>query len=226
MDGFATIGGLLLMSETAYERGYRNATEGSAPAQQTPGAHVPSRNASPLSRRYGPLPAWAWMVLAFVLLLGVAYWRSRNNANTAAGSSAGTTATNDIPQFVNQVYTNPAPPEEPGPTGPKGPPGPPGKSGTPAPKPKVPVNVASFRYTVKKGDTLLSLSQKFLGTTNRTLLAHANGLGTGAGLRAGQVIIIPSHKSPPGAPAPVSGVNKGPGGTSGGSSSGGGEGED
>lgn len=212
------------MTETAYERGYRNATEGSAPSATGGGAHVPSRNAGPLSKRYGPLPAWAWLVLAFVLLLGVAYWRSRNNANTAAGSSAGTTNSADIPQFVNQVFTNPAPPEEPEPTKPPTVPSPPKP---PAPRPKSPVNVASFRYTVKKGDTLLSLSQKFLGTTNRTALAHANGLGTGAGLRPGQILVIPSHKSPPGALAPVSGPgnSKGQtGATSGGS--GGGEGED
>lgn len=212
------------MSESAYERGLRHGTEGGSSGSSAPSG---GGGGNVLSRQMGPMPLWAWMALAFALILGVAYWRARNNSNTAAGSSAGTTATNDIPQFVNQVYTNPSPPEEPGPTGPKGPPGPPGPPGKPGgtPPPKTPVNVASFRYTVKKGDTLLSLSQKFLGTTNRTALAHANGLGTGAGLRAGQIIIIPAHKSPPGALAPTPGPGKGSGGISGGSG-GGGEGED
>ena len=47
--------------------------------------------------------------------------------------------------------------------------------------------------TVPKGASLLSLSQRYLGTSNRTELAHANGLGTGAGLRTGQRLIIPAH---------------------------------
>lgn len=47
--------------------------------------------------------------------------------------------------------------------------------------------------TVPKGATLLSLSKQYLGTTNRTQLAHTNGLGTGAGLRTGQKLIVPAH---------------------------------
>lgn len=219
------------MSETAYERGYRVASEHASTGGGGGGGSSPSSARAStgartvLFRQMGALPMWAWLVLGLVLILGISYWKNRKNATTAGSTQ--TTATNDIPQFVNQVYTNPAPPEEPGPTGPAGPPGPKGPPGPPAPKPKpkTPVNVASFRYTVQKGDTLLSISQKFLGTTNRTALAHANGLGTGAGLRAGQILIIPAHKSPPGAPAPVNTQKGNPGAVSGGSG-GGGEGED
>jgi nucleoid-associated protein YgaU len=201
------------MSETAYERGYRTGTEHSSSNGSAPpsGARAGGITGG-LSRKLGPLPMWAWMVIGLAVILGISYWNSRKSANTAGAPS--TTNTSDIPQFVNQVYTNASPPGQPGPTGPAGPPGKPGtptpKPG-PKPKPKTPVKVGPFKYTVQKGDTLLSLSQKFLGTTNRTDLAHANGLGTGAGLRAGQIITIPAHSSPPGAAAPAGGGAAGSG---------------
>ena len=56
-----------------------------------------------------------------------------------------------------------------------------------------PIITRQRTITVPQGASLLSLSQKYLGTSNRTALAHANHLGTGAGLRAGQTLIIPAH---------------------------------
>ncbi len=44
--------------------------------------------------------------------------------------------------------------------------------------------------TVRKGQTLKSLSEKYLGTTDRAVIAHMNGLGTGAGLRTGQKLRV------------------------------------
>lgn len=78
----------------------------------------------------------------------------------------------------------------PGPAGPAGPAGSPGPAGSGSKsKPGVP----SRTITVPRGATLLSLSQQYLGTSNRSALAHANGLGTGSGLRAGQKLTIPAH---------------------------------
>lgn len=48
-------------------------------------------------------------------------------------------------------------------------------------------------YTVKKGDTLGSISQKFFGTTTKwKLIASANNIENPASLRQGQVIDIPT----------------------------------
>ncbi len=228
------------MSETSYERGYRhgetsagnssNGTSGDSPDR---GARPPSKKggnsgSTILTRQMGPLPLWAWMVLGLVGILGISYFKARKGSSSAGSN---TVPTGSIPQFVNQVYTNPTPPGDdddkntwkPSPTPPITTPTPPGGGGSkpPKPPPKV-IHVAAFKYTVQRGDTLLSLSQKFLGTTNRTALAHGNGLGTGAGLRAGQIITIPAHLSPPGAKAPAGGAGSS---GSGGSTAGGGTGE-
>lgn len=72
---------------------------------------------NPLTRKLGPMPLWAWMLVAFTVALGYAYWRNRQSSSAAATSSGGSTgdtaASADIPQFVNQVYTNPTPPTQP-----------------------------------------------------------------------------------------------------------------
>lgn len=212
------------MSETSYERGYRhgessagntgNGTSGGDPVARPPAKGKGGNSGSTvLTRQMGPLPLWAWMTLGLVLILGISYFKARKGSNTAAST---TTPSNDIPQFVNQVYTSPSPPEEPGPAGPPGPTGSPGLPGPVGPPGKTPVpvtpppkggggpktiHVGAYKYTVQKGETLLSLSQKLLGTTNRTILAHGNGLGTGAGLRTGQVITVPAHDAPSGSSA-------------------------
>ena len=63
----------------------------------------------------------------------------------------------------------------------------------PAPRPAGhPVQPPIFNktYIVKKGETLNSIAKQ-LGIS-RVDLAHANGLGTGAGLRTGQTLKVPS----------------------------------
>ena len=54
-------------------------------------------------------------------------------------------------------------------------------------------------YIVKKGETLNSIAKQL--HISRVDLAHANGLGTGAGLRTGQTLKVP-------APAPGGTPNK------------------
>lgn len=87
----------------------------------------------------------------------------------------------------------------------------PGKTGVPNPQPKPPVpgkrkvhSTSHRTYTVKPGETLASIAKKF--NISVATLAHANvyvpgevpgnkkvgqRLGTGAGLKTGQVLVIP-----------------------------------
>ena len=69
----------------------------------------------------------------------------------------------------------------------------------PAPVPTAQVPIFNSVYKVQAGETLDSLAAK-LGIS-RVDLAHANGLGTGAGLRTGQTLKVPS-------PAPAGTPNK------------------
>lgn len=61
------------------------------------------------------------------------------------------------------------------------------------PHPPGPAIRPGLWVTVGRGQTLASLSQKYFGTSNRSAIAHANDLGTGAGLRAGQRLYIPAR---------------------------------
>jgi hypothetical protein len=65
------------------------------------------------------------------------------------------------------------------------------KSSSPAPaKAKTTAIPKSGTITVQPDQTLLSLSEEYFGTSNRTELAHMNNLGTGAGLKTGQVLKV------------------------------------
>ena len=118
------------MAETSYERGYREGTSG-VPI----GSGTTSRGTNPLTKKLGPLPVWAWAALALLLVLGYLYYKNRKNS-TSNTTSSGTTTTSDsqIPQFVNQVYTNGTPPSD-GNTGPSNPTNP-----TPTNQPSNPIN--------------------------------------------------------------------------------------
>jgi hypothetical protein len=113
-------------SETAYERGRRHGETGTGPGSGGGGNGF-------LTRMVGPLPLWVWGAMG--LILAVTYYvysknkTSKSVSATAANqtnTSTGTTNSSLIPQFVNQVYTNPSPPpghnhrggtEKPPPTG-------------------------------------------------------------------------------------------------------------
>ena len=119
-----------------------------------------------------------------------------------------------MPQFVNQTYTTVTPPtvnvtdNDTAAPAPAGTPAhrsqaAPTPVKAPAPKPVAPKPaqppIFNKTYIVKKGETLNSIA-KSLGIS-RVDLAHANGLGTGAGLRTGQTLKVPS-------PAPGGTPNK------------------
>jgi LysM repeat protein len=165
-----------------------------------------------LTRKVGPLPVWGW--LAVLTVLAVGYWLIKGKGSAAAPSSAGTdtgtTPAGDVPDYVSQTtvnVTNPAEPSQPStiqteiPGAPATPAAPapaktttPAKATAPAPVKSAQPPVMSGTYTVKAGDTLNSLAAKF-GIT-RVVLAHANGLGTGAGLKTGQVLHVPGPVVP------------------------------
>lgn len=179
-----------------------------------------------LAQKLGPLATWVWLLIATVLIAAIAlYLRHKQGSSSSASSgqaAAGQTAgVQDVPDIILQDYAAPvtqtvtqAAPPPPGSVPPPAPgkPAPPPPSGkhvsTPPvnrgrspklPKPESPIFNGS--YTVKKGETLEEVAKKF-GIT-REELAHANGFGTGAGLRTGEKLKVPS-------PAPGGKPNKAP----------------
>lgn len=161
---------------------------------------------------------WIWVAIIGGVIVAWSLYKSRTSSQQAAASTDTGTSAADVPQFVNQTYTtvtppnvtvdNTPPPPAEGPPGPPGPTGPAGpgayKPPTPKPvvsRPPVPAQPPIFNstYIVRKGDTLNSVAARFRIT--RVELAHANGLGTGAGLRTGQKIKVPK-------PAPQGTPNK------------------
>ena len=160
------------------------------------------------TRKVGPLPMWGWMAIILVIVVAYSYFKKQHTgtaataAAAAAGNAPGGVDASLVPQFINQTYTDVQPPAAPNitvnntvpssdndhapstwtPPTPKAP--------TPTPVPMQPSEpIFNGRYTVKKGQTLIQVAQQF--GISREQLAHANGLGTGAGLRDGQVLVVP-----------------------------------
>jgi LysM repeat protein len=180
--------------------------------ERTPSRSSSSGGGNVLTHKLGPLPTWVWIVIIGLAIIAWSWWKNKSaSAASSANTAASSTPADQVPQFVNQTYTTVTPPSvsvtdtEPAtPASPAGPPpvkvGPPSKEPPPyrAPAPQQPP-IFNKPYTVKKGETLNSIAKQ-LGIS-RVDLAHANGLGTGAGLRTGQVIKVPS-------PAPKGTPNK------------------
>lgn len=171
-----------------------------------------ARGGNVFTHKLGPLPMWVWVAIAGAAILGWAYYKNKTSA-ASSGTAADTTGTSasDVPQFVNQTYTTVQAPavqdeQEPPPSGVQPVPAIPAAYIPPVPKPPgtrpaVPAAhqppIFNATYIVRKGETLNSVAAKFRIT--RVELAHANGLGTGAGLRTGQRIKVPA---PPGTGTP------------------------
>lgn len=161
-----------------------------------------SGGGNPLRARLGPLPAWAWALIVTGLAVGYYLVAKRKSANSqAAADSTTMSGAAGIPDYVSQTTVNiTEPPDqpqtvtgfiphEPGPV-------PTGKHPGPGPRPPVKKPggtgqppLMSGSYTVRPGDTLEKIAARF--GISRVDLAHANGLGTGAGLRTGQVLKVP-----------------------------------
>lgn len=66
------------------------------------------------TRKIGPLPMWAWTAIIGAVIVGWAWYKNRNSAQSSpAGADA-----SQVPQFVNQTYTTVQPPSAPPLTGP------------------------------------------------------------------------------------------------------------
>jgi LysM repeat protein len=166
------------------------------------------------THKLGPLPTWVWIVIIGLAIVAWSWWKNKSaSAASSANTAASSTPADQVPQFVNQTYTTVTPPSvnvtDTDATPVSVPPGgaPPKPTPTPvkttapkpvAPKPQQPP-IFNKTYIVKKGETLNSIAKQ-LGIS-RVDLAHANGLGTGAGLRTGQTLKVPS-------PAPGGTPNK------------------
>jgi LysM repeat protein len=151
------------------------------------------------THKIGPLPMLVWVVVIGGVIVAWSLYKSRTSKQQPQDTG---TPASDVPQFVNQTYTTVSPPSvsvtEP-PEPPETAPGfkPPVRVTPGSPKPVVPrpggpavqPPIFNATYVVRAGDTLNSVAKRF-GIT-RVELAHANGLGTGAGLRTGERIKVP-----------------------------------
>jgi hypothetical protein len=66
-----------------------------------------------LTRKIGPMPAWAWIAIIAAALIGYAYYRNKQSAGSSsadAATAADGTDASQVPQFVNQTYTTVTPP--------------------------------------------------------------------------------------------------------------------
>ena len=165
------------------------------------------------THKLGPLPTWVWIVIIGLAIVAWSWWKNKSaSAATSANTAASSTPADQVPQFVNQTYTTVSPPtvnvttpaaapvSQPTAPGPV-------QTGTPskepppyrAPAPSSQPPIFNSNYVVKKGETLNSIAKQL--HISRVDLAHANGLGTGAGLRTGQTLKVPS-------PAPGGTPNK------------------
>lgn len=73
---------------------------------------APRSGGNILTRKIGPLPLWGWMAIGLVAAIGFYLMQKRNAASSSSNTSSGTstTSSSQIPQFVNQIYTNGSPP--------------------------------------------------------------------------------------------------------------------
>ena len=154
---------------------------------------APAKKDNVFTRKIGPLSMWVWLVIIGGGILAYSLWKSKTAGSTASASATGTSAA-DIPQFVNQVYTNPGapvagPPGATGPsglTGPGGPPGPPGPPGTtpvmPGPVPIIrtpgppPVEISGGRPAGLKFTTPQFRSERLRNKGNLEQIAKRNGI--------------------------------------------------
>lgn len=153
--------------------------------------------------------------ITLFIAVGIMWWRNRSSATAAAGQTSATdtsgidyggelsTLQSEYGNLASEIAAMQGSPGAPsGSTVPAGPTGPaipanvkprPRPRPRPAVRPKPAAPAFTGRYVVRKGDTLTSIARR-LGIS-RAELAHANGLGTGAGLRTGRVLKVPAKRA-------------------------------
>lgn len=164
-----------------------------------------------LTRKFAGVPAIVWLLGA--TLLAYLYFRNKSGGSASSTGGGGTPTTGDISvtpgtttinvirQYTGRMHK---------PSSNNGSPPPRHRTHNPQPKPrtKPPVKkqaTTKLTYTVRSGDTLASIAKKY--GISIAQLAHANvyvagevpgnhkvgqHLGTGAGLKTGQRLVIPT----------------------------------
>lgn len=161
-----------------------------------------SSGGNTFSRKVGPLPMWAWLLIGVALLVVVYTWKKNQTANTSSSTDATTTSSDQIPQYVNQTYVQNFPPGTPSttPSTPSNPssPGPTSNNGGTAPD-KLP---ASYKYGYMKtsaGMNTLADIAKHFGVSQATILALNPGIEEKHwninSLPEGQTLRIPTGSS-------------------------------
>lgn len=166
-------------------------------------------------KKAGPLPMWGWGGLGLGAALVYSFVKRGKSTgdSTDTGSQptdTGTVPSDQVPDFISQVYTtvNNAAPEAP--AAPPSPPAPPVKTTLPAPvsappiappkavnpiaHPVAPVKTTAAKatsYKVKHGDSLSSIAKKY-GTTWQALWAY----NTTAGVRPADTIKTLKSRGP------------------------------
>jgi hypothetical protein len=150
-----------------------------------------------------------WIAIGAAIILAWSVYKSRTSGKADTSAQDTGTPASDVPQFVNQTYTTvqapsvqdeQEPPEPPAPKGGPPPIHPPVWLPFPRPSTRPPGHppvghvppIFNATYIVRKGDTMASVAKKFGITV--TELSHANGYGTGAGLRTGEHLRVPEPK--------------------------------
>ena len=73
---------------------------------------APARKGNVLTRKIGPLPTWAWVLIGAAIVIGYAVIAGRSKKQEPSPARAGA---GQVPQFVNQTFVSPEPPEPPEP---------------------------------------------------------------------------------------------------------------
>lgn len=167
------------MAETAYERGAREGREGLQPGHPQSGGNI-------LTKQYGPLPLWAWLGIATLIAIGYYLWRRNSTAN-----STSTTPSSDVPQFVNQTYTNVYPPAD--------------NDGGPPPKPRGDRDVKLPNFVGRPQEEVL-LKLKDLGlmghgqraVRGKTRIVTAQNPKAGTTVEPGSIVTLTTKLEPAG----------------------------
>lgn len=119
-------------------------------SEQAPEAPARGKKENVFTRKIGPLPMWAWVAIIGGAIIAFSFYKSKTSGAAASSQTGATTDASQVPQFVNQTYTQPGPPGPVGPTGATGPAGPPGIVGSVPPittpgGPKPPPRTETFR---------------------------------------------------------------------------------
>ena len=142
-------------------------------APERPAARAGGGNV--FTHRIGPLPMWVWVALIGGVIVAWSIVTDTGPVTVPQGGGGGCPP-GYVKDAKGQCVPRSHPPIKTFPPRPNSPP------------PHVPIFNAT--YLVRKGETLNEVAKKFHVT--REELAHANGFGTGAGLRTGERLKVPN----------------------------------